>query len=383
MRNTLQPYCAFNAKLRANKLLRHLCNSTTYPLDFSTNDYLGLSKHPALIQTAQDAACEYGVGNKASRLVMSDQKQIRALEALIASTKQSQSALVFNSGYQANISVLSALLDSSVLGSSPLVYSDRLNHASMHAGCQLAKVKQLRYHHLDYDHLAFLLAQNKNSKRPQFILTESVFGMDGDVACLETIIRLAKQYDAFIYVDEAHATGLFGSKGYGLTQDYAKDIDLTMGTFSKGLGNSGAYVSCNKALKRFLINKSQGFIFSTAPSPVQIAVMQASWELIPSLQIKAQQLQIQAQDLRLNLKEMGYDIANSTTHIIPIILKTPEKTMRAQKWLAQNGIRVSAIRSPSVPLNQCRLRIALSAYHTIDAINILMNSLQKMIHNAF
>ncbi len=379
MRHSHQPYCAFNARLRIDKLLRHLPRHKDFALDFSTNDYLGLSKHPQLIRAAQDAAAFYGVGSKASRLVSSNQKQIQALEALIANTKQTQSALIFNSGYQANVSLLSALLDAKVLGAKPLVFADRLNHASMHAGCQLAKVKQQRYHHLDYDHLHYLLKQSKDAKQPRFILTESVFGMDGDVASLEHIIGLAKQYHAFIYVDDAHATGLFGKTGFGLTQDYANEIDLVMGTFSKGLGASGAYATCSKALKRYFINKSQGFIFSTAPSPVQIAVMQAAWELIPSLQKERAELLKLGHNLREALQTGGFDTGKSTTHIIPIILQTPERTMKAQKALSEKGIRVSAIRSPSVPVNQCRLRVALSAVHTREDVEALVEALQSCL----
>ncbi len=380
MRNLLHPYTTFNASLRQKKLLRHLPVHTDYRLDFSTNDYLCLSKHPQLISAAQNAALEHGVGSKASRLISSNQKQIRALEDMIATTKGTQSALIFNSGYQANVSLLSALLDSRTLGTSPLVFADRLNHASMHAGCQLAKAKQQRFRHGDYDHLAYLLKQTKNAKQPRFILTESVFGMDGDIACLETIIRLAKQYHAIVYVDDAHATGLFGKTGYGLTQDYAKDIDVTMGTFSKGLGGSGAYVTCNSALKRYFINKSPGFIFSTAPSPVQIAVMQAAWELLPSLQPQVKHLLSLAQQTRHQLNSMGYHTGTSTTQIIPIILNTPQRTLKAQQCLAEKGIRVSAIRSPSVPVDQCRLRVALNVSHTQEDVTALMQAIQASTH---
>ncbi len=372
------PYTVFSSKLRSQHLLRHLPRHQNYLYDFSSNDYLGLSQNPSLIQAAQYCAQQYGVSSKASRLVSSDQKQINDLENIIAKDKGTQSALIFNSGYQANISVLSALLDQKVLGAVPLVFSDRLNHASMHAGCQLAGVKQHRFHHLDYDHLAFLLKTKANNKQPIFILTESVFGMDGDVASLENIIKLAKPYQAFIYVDEAHATGLFGKHGYGLTSDYANDITLSMGTFSKGLGGSGAYIACNKALKRYLVNKCQGFVFSTAPSPMQVGVMQAAWELVPSLQNEVKNLFERAQQLRDDLHKLGFKTCNSSTHIIPIILEDAATTMKAQQYLSEQGIRVSAIRPPSVPPQQSRLRIALNLKHDEQAIGKLLLALGSL-----
>lgn len=374
-RSPLRPYIQYCAKLRSTSLLRQLPRTLHFKYDFSSNDYLGLSQDPSLIQAAADAAERYGTGATTSRVVACRHREITELETQIAKTKQSQNALVFVSGYQANISVISALLDCSALKVPPLVFSDRLNHASMHAGCQLAKAKQLRYRHLDYDHLAWGLAKTKSLKQPRFILTESVFGMDGDVANLDILVRLAKQYQAFLYVDEAHATGLFGNKGYGFTTDYGHDIDLKMGTFSKALGGLGAYVACNTALKRYLVNKANGFIYSTAPSPIQIGIMQKAWELIPSLQPKATKLLQTAKTLRHTLQTLGLNTGNSSTHIIPLIVKHPDATLQAQRYLAKQQIRVSAIRPPSVPLAESRLRIALNVNHDEAAIHALTTAI--------
>ncbi len=371
----LRPYTQFCANLRQSDLLRHLPHYRSYDYDFSSNDYLGLSQHPALIKAAAVSANTYGVGAQTSRLVANCRSQIFDLEAQIAIDKNADAALVFATGYQANISVLSALLDSKALGTAPLVFSDRLNHASMHVGCQLARAKQYRYHHLDYDHLAWQLSKTKSLNQPRFILTESVYGMDGDMACLATLIRLAKQYDALLYVDEAHATGLLGNKGYGLTSDYGDDIDVSMGTFSKALGSQGAYVTCAKPLKRFLINRANGFIYSTAPSPVQIAIMQTAWELVPSLQDVAKKVFTAADVLRTRLQAQGIKTGNSSTHIIPLILQTPLNTVMAQRALAKQGIRVSAIRPPSVPASQSRLRIALNPSHDERALDKLLMGL--------
>lgn len=375
MKPLYRPYTAFCSKQRQQDLLRVLPKEKPANYDFSTNDYLGLSQHPILIQSAITAADRLGVGSKASRLITTCQSPFLALEKAIATCKHTQAALIFSTGFQANVSVLSALFDERVLGTKPLVFSDKLNHASIHTACQLAHIKQQRYQHADYDHLQFLLEKHKYSTQPKFIVTESVFGMDGDKACLATLIRLAKQYDALLYVDEAHATGLLGHKGYGLTEDYGEEIDISMGTFSKALGGSGAYVACNRALKRYFMNRCQGFIYSTAPSLMQVAAMHAAWDLIPYLQGQVKTLFKQAQFCRSQLQHLGFDTGLSETHIIPVIFKEPAQTLAAQTFLASRGIRVSAIRPPSVAPKQSRLRIALNTNHTKEAILALLQGL--------
>lgn len=369
------PYTRFCSKLRAQHLLRKYPQDARYDYDFSSNDYLGLSQHPTLIQAAIDAATTQGVGSQASRMITSEQHALKALEADIAHAKHTQKAMIFATGYQANISVLSALLDPQVLGTPPLVFADKLNHASMHAACQLAHVKQIRFKHLDYDHLSWLLHKTRDQNQPRYILTESVFGMDGDIADLAKLVQLAKQYKAMLYVDEAHATGLFGAQGYGLSTDFAQEIDVVMGTFSKGLGGSGAYVACSRTLQRYFMNRCSGFIYSTAPSPMQVAAMHAAWSLVPSQQDQVKTLFQTAQGLRQKIHALGFSTGDSVSHIIPIILESAQKTMEAQRYLASKGIRVSAIRPPSVPPNQSRLRIALCTTHTEEACEVLVSQL--------
>ncbi|MFI4937793.1 MAG: aminotransferase class I/II-fold pyridoxal phosphate-dependent enzyme [Candidatus Berkiellales bacterium] len=380
MKSRLTPYTTFCAKLRQQQLLRHLPHDRKYQYDFSTNDYLGLSQHSALIKAASDAA-QQGVGSKASRLITSTQQALKTLEENIAHTKNHNGALLFATGYQANLSILSALLDRKVLGHPPLVFADRLNHASMHAGCELAKAKQLRFRHLDYDHLAWLLNNTRNERRQRFILTESVFGMDGDVADLRKVSQLAKQYDALLYVDEAHATGIFGQQGYGLTADFGDEIDISMGTFSKALGSSGAYITCSHALKRYFVNRSGGLIYSTAPSPMQVATMHTAWSLIPSLQPQAKALLAKAHRLKQALQKLGFDVGGSTTHIIPLVLRSAKETLSAQQSLAKNNIRVSAIRPPSVPIDQSRLRIALTTLHDDEGLSALLRALTDFVNS--
>lgn len=377
MKKALNAYRSFSAKLRDTHLLRHLPHNRHYLYDFSSNDYLGLSQHPDLIDAAIVSAQTFGVGAQSSRLITSQQGALQALERDIAHAKHTQAALIFATGYQANVSVLSALLDPRILQSPPLVFADKLNHASMHAGCQMVNVKQQRYRHLDYDHLAWMLDKAKDLKQPKFILTESVFGMDGDVADLEKLITLAKQHEATLYVDEAHATGILGEKGYGLTSDFPGEIAVSMGTFSKALGGSGAYVACSNAIKRYLVNRCGGLIFSTAPSPMQVAAMQTAWSLIPRLRTEALTLLADAATFRQQCQLLGFATGTSTTHIIPLIFKQPMQVLAAQQYLARQGIRVSAIRPPSVPPLQSRLRIALTTRHTEGDRHALLSHLKS------
>jgi len=373
-------YTLFCANLRQQQLLRVLPSPSPMAFDFSSNDYLGLKQHPQMIATAS-AASVLGVGSGASRLITLEQGSLKNLEKIIAKSKNTQQALVFATGFQANISAISALLDSRVLGTKPLVFSDRLNHASMHRGCQLANARQLRYHHNDLNHLAWLLNKTKNLAQPRFILTESVFGMDGDVADLPGLIALSRQYNALLYVDEAHATGLYGTKGYGLTSDFDDPHIISMGTFSKALGTSGAYIACSRALSRYFINRCAGFIYSTAPSPIQVALMQCAWDLVPSLQPNVRDLFSRAATLRGRLEQQGWELGSASGTIIPLLLQTPQRTLAVQRLLASQGIRVSAIRPPTVPLQQSRLRIALTLSHTNSDIVALLHATSILIQS--
>lgn len=363
-----------------NQLEKHLLRSTPkahqFKIDFSHNDYLNLSQHPNLRHAGIAALETFGTSSKASRLVTPYHQDLAYdLEQTIAKDKHTDKSLIFCSGFQTNVSVLSALLDRKVLGQTPLVFSDKLNHASLHQGCALAGVKQIRYRHLDYEHLAWLLEKYDAKKSPSFILTESVFGMDGDKASLERLIKLAKDFNAFLYVDEAHATGLYGPQGYGLSTEYPGEIDLIMGTFSKALGCFGAYVACHKTLHDYLINRCQGLIYTTFMPPVQVAIMQAAWALVPQMQSRVKTLFQMAEMLRANIKEIGLDVGHSQTNIIPIRLKCPKTVMAYQAFLNQASIGIAAIRPPSVLPLESRLRIALNCGHTKEEITELMQSL--------
>ena len=352
-------------------------------LDFSTNDYLALSHHKDIIAAGTAAAQEYGIGSTGSRLLSGNCKLFEEFEAVIAKDKRAESSLIFSSGFQANISTLSCILDDKILGEKPLVFFDKLNHSSLYQAVFLSKAQALRFHHNDINHLESLLREYKNDSRPKFIVTETVFGMDGDVAPLEEIVILAKKFKAFLYLDEAHATGVFGTGGYGLstTLDLQNLPCIIMGTFSKAIGVSGGYIACHEIIRNFIINKATGFIYSTAPSPAVIGAAFKAWQLIKALDNERSVLQDLGNDLRIMLKDRGFNIGASETHIIPIILNEEDKCLKTQKALLQAGIIVSCVRPPSVPPGTSRLRIAVTIKHTHKDIKRLVETLSAVVES--
>jgi len=380
----LQRYAEALESLKANGLLRRLppsgvCGGRDGWLDFSGNDYLGLAKRPELAQASAEAGRLYGSGSTGSRLLSGNTPLHEAFEARIALDKGTQTALIFSTGYQTNAASIMALLDKTLLGAEPLVFSDRLNHASMHLGCTLAGAKQIRYRHLDLAHLKELLEQHADAERPKFILSETVFGMDGDQADVAALQKLAQSHDALLYLDEAHATGILGPRGYGLCE--AVDLGpatVVMGTMSKALGTSGGYVACSRLVRDYLINKAGGFIFSTAPSPLVVAAGLRAWELLPGLGAERTALLERASALCVELRRLGHNPGASTTHIVPVILGDAERTVQARDRLADLGILVSAVRPPTVPAGSSRLRLGLCANHTQEDLARLLDALKTL-----
>ncbi len=370
-------------KYRRLGVLRQESNSDL--LDFSTNDYLNLSlslsHHKDVMLAGEIAAQRYGMGSTGSRLLSGNCKLFEEFEYAIAKDKKTESSLIFNSGFQANISTLSCILDDKILNAKPLVFFDKLNHCSLYQAVFLSKAQALRYHHNDINHLESLLIEYQNDARPKFIVTETVFGMDGDIAFLQEIAALAKKFNAFLYLDEAHATGVFGLNGYGLS--IAVDLQdiphIIMGTFSKAIGVSGGYIACNKIMRDFIINKATGFIYSTAPSPSVIGAAFKAWDMVKSLDKERQTLRNLGNTLRTLLKDCGFDIGTSETHIIPIILNEEDKCLNTQKALLQEGIVVSCIRPPTVPPGTSRFRIALTTRHTNNDLKRLVETLNNVV----
>ena len=346
-------------------------------INFSSNDYLGLGRHSMLIERGQEWAEKYGAGSAASRLVTGNLDIFTRIENKVAAFKEKEAALIMVSGFQANASVLPALFDKTILGNEPLVFSDKLNHASIYLGCAAAGIGQIRYRHNDMVHLEELLEKHKDISAPKFILTESVFSMDGDLAPMEEIYILAQKYDCFTIIDEAHATGVLGKNGQGL----ATKADLVIGTFSKAFGAFGAYIACSKTLKNYLVNKCSGLIYATALPPSVLGSIDAAIDLIPMMDKERAMLQNTAQNFRNEMINIGFDCGTSQTQIVPIMIGSAEETLSLSHQLKENGLWATAIRPPTVPPNSARLRFAFSSSHTENdldkLISVLKNSMMK------
>ncbi|HEY1059373.1 MAG TPA: 8-amino-7-oxononanoate synthase [Limnobacter sp.] len=374
-------------ELQAQHLKRALmpCPVSGRAFDFSSNDYLCLSTHPEVIEAGTAMARRCGAGATGSRLLSGNLDCFEQLEAQIARFKQAEAALLYATGYQANSSGLAALLDKALWnGQEPLVFSDRLNHASLHHACQLAGVKQLRFRHNDVEHLTELLNKHRGSEQAKIIVTETVFGMEGDLLPVEELAELALEHGAVVYLDEAHATGVWGPEGRGLGALQTKAITalkalghwVVMGTFSKAVGVSGAYLACSPVLKQYLLNRSTGFVYSTAPSPFVVGAIGKALELIPALEPDRQILHTNAQALRDMLHELGFNTGLSNTHIVPVLVGESSQAIALRTHLAEQGIRASAIRPPTVPPHTARVRLALNTGHHGLHVQALVEALR-------
>jgi 8-amino-7-oxononanoate synthase len=375
-------YEAFLEKLSREQLRRHLTEMAareartigvggrTY-VNLASNDYLGLRFHEALIERACAWAKEFGTGSGASRLVSGNLEIFEGIERKVAALKNKPAALIMASGFQANAGVLKALFDTAVLGAEPLVFSDRLNHASMHFGCQAAGVRQVRYRHLDVAHLAELLDRHTSPDRPAFILTESVFSMDGDVAPIPEIAQLAREHGATLVVDDAHATGILGEGGRGLSDG----ADLVIGTFSKALGSFGAYVACSNTMRDYLVNRCGALIYSTALPPQVLGAIDAALDLLPALDAERKRVADLSAQVRSKVQELGYDTAGSSTQIVPVVAGTADAALRLGEDLQEAGFWATAIRPPTVPQGTSRVRCVFTAAHSPEDADGLLEAL--------
>ncbi|MGE5259900.1 MAG: aminotransferase class I/II-fold pyridoxal phosphate-dependent enzyme [Actinomycetota bacterium] len=340
-------------------------------LNFAGNDYLALRFHPRLVARAAEWARRYGTGSGASRLVTGNLDLFGGIEGKIAKLKGKPAALVMASGFQANAAVLAALFDRTVLGAEPLVFADRLNHVSMHFGCKAAGIREIRYRHGDADHLGELLSQYQDNSRPKFILTESVFSMDGDVAPLAEIVRLARVHGACLIVDDAHAAGILGEGGSGLSAG----ADIVIGTFSKALGGFGAYIACSPTMRDYLINRCSGLIYSTALPPPVLGAIDAALDLVPTLDAERAYVARLAARFRAGAQALGYDTGASATQIVPLIVGEPDAALGLSERLRASGFWATAIRPPTVPKGTARVRLAFTKAHRESDIDSLLETL--------
>ena len=343
-------------------------------VNFSSNNYLGLANHPKLAAAAKEAIDRYGCGSGASRLISGNMSLHEALEARLAAFKGTEAALVFNSGFQANIGILSTLA-----GEGDAIFSDALNHASIIDGCRLSRAKTFVYRHSDLDELESALKKSETYRR-KLIVTESIFSMDGDEAPLVAIVELAERFGAVVMVDEAHATGLFGERGAGVVAKLGlgNRILVQMGTLGKALGGFGAYVAGSRVLREILINRCRSFIFTTALPPAVMASALAAIDLVEGEPERREALWNSCRRMTKGLAALGYRIAESASPILPLLVGEADACMRLSERLLDRGVFAQGIRPPTVPQGTSRLRITLMATHTQAHLDRALAAFQEV-----
>jgi|UniRef100_A0A7C5EKV8 8-amino-7-oxononanoate synthase len=339
-------------------------------LNLSSNDYLGLSQDARLIAAAQKAAARWGVGAGASRLVAGHLALHQEVEAQLARFKKTEAAVIFSTGYMANLGTLSALV-----GPGDTVFCDRLNHASIYDGIRLSGATLARFPHRDLNRLEDLLKKGGSGKK--LIVTDTVFSVDGDLAPLEGLVALKEKYGAFLMVDEAHATGVLGPQGAGLAEalGLSDRVEVQMGTFSKALGSLGGYVAGDRRLIAYLHNRARSFIYSTALPPPVLGAIAAALEIVVQEPKRRSYLLEQAQFFRQDLIRAGFDVLGSETQIIPVLVGDNARTLEFAARLRERGILAVALRPPTVPPGKARVRFSLSSAHTPEDLRVAQQAI--------
>ena len=333
-------------------------------LMLASNNYLGLTHHPAVKAAAQEATEQFGTGSGGSRLTSGSHLLYEALETELAAFKGTEAAVVYNTGFMANIGAISALV-----GPNDTVFSDELNHASIIDGCRLSRAQTIVYRHADMGHLQELLAAAPDSG-VRLIVTDGVFSMDGDIAPLDTIVELAERYDALVMVDDAHALGVIGKGGRGSVSHYGLEgrVQIQMGTLSKALAAEGGYVAGSRKLIDYLINKSRSYIFSTAQAPATVAAACTAIQVLARKPSLVDTLQANAGMVRDLLTAAGLTVEGGGTPILPVMAGEAAAVVTFAQILKEDGLIVSAIRPPTVPPGTSRLRLTVSAAHTPEEL---------------
>jgi len=343
-------------------------------LSFCSNNYLGLANNPLVIKAVKDAVEKYGWGAGASRLVSGNMKLHEVLEGEISRFKGKEASIVFPTGYMANIGTISSLVSKG-----DLVISDKLNHASIIDGCRLSGADFRVYPHCDMEKLENIL--KKSSKYPRkLIVTDTVFSMDGDLAPLPDIVRIAHKYKAMVMVDEAHGTGVFGKKGRGVIEHFnlSKKVDSVMGTLSKAVGSLGGYVSGDADLINYLRNKARPFMYTTALPPAVCAASIAGIKLIQKNPLLRKSLWNNVRYLKKELELLNFNVIPSESPIIPILIGDAKKAVDVSKLLYKKGILIPAIRPPTVPADSSRLRMTVMSTHTRKDLERLLEVLSDV-----
>lgn len=341
-------------------------------LNFSSNDYLGLSRHPEVISRAVEFTTRYGAGSQASRLVSGTFDIHRRLEEKLAEVFDREAALLLNSGFQANSTIIGTLADRR-----SLILADKLSHNSLLQGALLSRATFQRFEHNDLNHLQKLLIRaGERSFSRIVVITETVFSMDGDRSPIEEISQLAQKYDALLYADDAHAAGVWGPKGLGLASG-VPGVDILLGTCGKAFGAFGSYVVCSGKMRDYLVNFCPGFIYTTALPPAVIGAIDAALDIIPGLESEREAYHRRIAEVRQAIQDAGFATGPSSTQIIPVIIGDERQTLDMASWLESQGILATAIRPPTVPEQGSRIRFTLSMRHTDEHIERLITALKS------
>ena len=345
-------------------------------LAFCSNDYLGFAAHPALIEAARQGAAQYGVGAGASHLILGHTAAHHQLEAELAQFTGQDAALLFSTGYMANLGIVTALM-----GRNDLVLADKLNHASLNDAAQLARARLARYNHLDIDHLQRLLATA--SERKKIVVTDAVFSMDGDIAPLPALLALCERFDAYLLVDDAHGFGVLGEHGRGILEHFNLRSPrlIYMATLGKAAGVFGAFAAGNRVLIQTLIQNARSYIYTTAFPPLLAVALHTSLQLFREESWRRQHLRELVADLKRQLHTQRWALLPSDTPIQPLLVGGNREALALSDALRARGILVPAIRPPTVPKGEARLRISLSAAHSKDDVRRLAEALKELEKN--
>jgi len=344
-------------------------------LCFCSNNYLGLADHPALVDALASAQGE-GVGAAASRLISGTMDAHRDAEAAYADFLGTPAAVLFSTGYAANVGTVQALA-----GTGDIIFSDALNHASLIDGCRLSRANVRVYAHRNVDHLGSLLREHRPRAGRALIITDSLFSMDGVIAPLREIAELARSFDAGLMVDEAHALGVFGPNGRGLSAELGIQPDVVVGTLGKAFGVAGAFVAASEEVVSLIRNRARSFVYSTAPPPMLARAAIEALRLVHEADDARHALLENASELRSQLRALGFDIPSENSQILPVLIGENNRTMQLSAELLDKGVFVQGIRPPTVPEGTARLRLTPMATHRPEHIERAIDAFASLVQN--
>lgn len=342
-------------------------------LNLCSNNYLGFADHPRLKKAARKAIDEFGVGPGAVRSIAGTQTLHREFESRIARFKGTESAILFQSGFCANLAVIPALV-----GEGDLIFSDELNHASIIDGCRLSKAKIVRYAHNNPSSLKEKLVEHKDYKCKKLVVTDGVFSMDGDIAPLPEILEVSREFGAIVMVDDAHGEGVLGNHGKGICHHYGVTVDIEVGTLSKAFGVMGGYVAGPRVLTEWLSQRGRPFLFSSAPTPADVAACIEAVNILEEDDSPIKKLWDNARFFKERMKSLGFDIGLSRTPITPVMIGDADKASSFSKMLFEEGVFAQSIGYPTVPKGKARIRVMISAVHEKEDLEFAAEAFRRV-----